>query len=493
VGHPKREKPPNIVLIMTDQQRFDSIGALGASWMKTPHLDRLVNEGVSFNNCFVNSPVCVTSRASLFHGKYPHKTGVFHNFQPWSPVWVQWLADKGYHCVNIGKMHINPYHELGGFHQRFPVENKDRPLFLNEHSRAFYDEWDKALKARGLKKPSRYNRYKQDPKKYLEALGCFEWELPEELHSDFFVGDFAKWWLEDRQSDAPLFLQIGFPGPHPPYDPVPRFLDLYKNTNIPVPDVTRNEIARQPHAQAMLRANMIEFNFDSIHWKNAPTNQELLSIRRHYAANVSMIDEKVGEIIRVLEKKNYLDNTLVIFTSDHADALGDHGHIQKWTMYDTVLRVPLIFWGPKLEIQNRSIDTPVELMDIASTVLELADIPIPSDWDSSSLWPSIVSGTPPVDGVVYSELARDHIQTGSEFIVMRRDDRIKIVWYLGETYGELYDLQADPLETVNLWEDPRFLDERDLLIQEIKDRIMSGMLHARDTALPTPQQPMKTN
>ena len=141
------KKLPNIIFVITDQQRFDTIAATGASWMQTPNLDKLVREGVSFNNCFVNSPVCVSSRASLFTGKYPHQSGVFSNFHPWEPTWVQWLSDIGYHCVNIGKMHINPYQAMGGFHQRFVVENKDRPLFLDEYSRAFYDEWDKILKS----------------------------------------------------------------------------------------------------------------------------------------------------------------------------------------------------------------------------------------------------------------------------------------------------------------------------------------------------------
>ena len=204
---------PNIVLIMTDQQRADTIGALGSPWMQTPHLDRLVNEGTSFTNCFVTSPVCVSSRASVFLGGYPHTTNVYTNFETWEPNWVQWLANAGYHCVNIGKMHINPYDAKGGFHQRFFVENKDRPLFLEDHERALYDEWDKALKARGLEKPSRYTRVRDDRDAFLKNLGCFTWETDGDMHPDNFVGDTAVWWLEDRKADSPFFLQIGFPGP----------------------------------------------------------------------------------------------------------------------------------------------------------------------------------------------------------------------------------------------------------------------------------------
>ena len=282
---------PNIILIMTDQQRADSINAMGAPWMKTPNLDRLVREGTAFSKCFVNSPVCVGARSSLFMGKFPHGTGIFTNFQPWEPTWVTSLAEVGYHCASIGKMHINPYDRLGGFHQRFPVENKDRPLFLDEHDRAFYDEWDKALKARRLTKPSRYQRIAEDPEGYREAVGCFPWELDEDMHSDMFIGDTALWWLEDRKADSPLFLQIGFPGPHPPYDPIPRYLDLYEKADIPVPTVTEDEITRQPRAHGVYRQNLIDNNFDSVAWRHDVTTDEILRIRRHYGANVTMIDE----------------------------------------------------------------------------------------------------------------------------------------------------------------------------------------------------------
>ena len=236
---------PNIILIMTDQQRFDTINALGASWMHTPNLDRLAVEGMSFSNCYVTSPLCSPSRASLFTGMYPHAHGVYSNFQKWQPTWVQWLSDIGYHCVNIGKMHTNPYDIGGGFHQRIVAENKDRPLFLDEHERAYYDDWDRALHARGIEKPTRYVRHKANAKAYKEAMGAFIWEHDEDMHSDNFVGDTVNWWLTERQSESPLFLQIGFPGPHPPFDPTERWLDHYKNVNIPTPTVTKEELDAQ--------------------------------------------------------------------------------------------------------------------------------------------------------------------------------------------------------------------------------------------------------
>jgi len=464
---------PNIILIMTDQQRADSIAAMGYPWMKTPTLDRLVNEGVAFKDCFVTSPVCVGSRASLFTGKYPHGCKVFSNFQPWQPTWVSSLADSGYHCVNIGKMHINPYDAPGGFHQRLIMENKDRPLFLEERDRAIYDEWDKALHARKLTKPSRYNRFEANPEDYKKAVGAFTWHLDEDMHPDHFIGDTACWWIRDRKNTDPLFLQIGFPGPHPPYDPTASELDKYSQADIPVPNVTEAEIEKQPAAQKKLRDNMFEYNFDSIAWRKDVSKEDILRLRRHYAANVSMIDQQIQRILEALDSRGYLDNALVIFTSDHADALGDHGHIQKWTMYDTVCRVPLIFWSKNLPLKNGIQDELVQLFDVAPTILEAAGLGIPHDFEARSVW-GLISGKgnyQPRDAV-YAELARDHIQTGSEFILMRRDHRWKVVLYLDDTYGELYDLNGDPDEVNNLWSDENYREIR----QELSDRCLKWLL-----------------
>jgi len=483
---------PNIILLMTDQQRADTIGALGAPWMKTPHLDRLAGEGAAFTECFVTSPVCVGARASLFTGKYPHGCQVFSNFQPWQPTWVGSLAHQGYHCVNIGKMHINPYDAPGGFHQRLIMENKDRPLFLEERDRAIYDEWDKALRARKLIKPSRYNRHAADPEGYKRALGAFAWDLDADMHPDNFIGDTACWWIGDRKNRDPLFLQIGFPGPHPPYDPTPDALAAYADVDIPLPTVSEAELRAQPPAQRQLRDNMIEFNFDSVAWRRDISPADLLRLRRHYAANVSMIDHQVGRIMAALDARGYLENALVIFTSDHADALGEHGHIQKWTMYDSVVRVPLIVWSKNLAIEKGTRDDLVQMFDIAPTILEAAGLEVPSDFEARTLWPTLSgrSDHQPRDAV-YAELARDHIQTGSEFILMRRDRRWKIVLYLDDAAGELYDLQADPGEVHNLWQDEALRGLRSELSDACLRWLARGSLITNRRSSRAPQQAMR--
>ena len=484
--------PPNIILIITDQQRWDTINALGTPWITTPTLDRLAREGTAFTHCYTTSPLCVSSRASLFSGCFPHMLNVYHNFDAWEPVWVRTLAQAGYHCVNIGKMHINPYDAKGGFHQRFPVENKDRALFLEEAERAIYDEWDKALNARGVTKPSRYTRFAKDPEGFKRALGAFEWDLPEDLHSDNFIGDTALWWLDQRKSTDPLFLEIGFCGPHPPYDPVARYLDMYRNVDIPVPQVTRDDLDNQPPALQALRRTMETGNFDSIAWRSDAKQSDLLRLRRHYAANITMIDEKIAQILDALERRGYLQNSVIVFTSDHGDNLGDHGHIQKHNMYEGAVRVPLIVWSPSRVPGARVIDHLVQWMDVAPTLLEVAGVEVPGNWESRSLWPLIEHPdvARPERDAVYAELARDHIQSAAELMIMRRERRWKTVFYLGESYGELYDLERDPGEVTNLWNSTEHRDVRDAQVDQLLRWQVAGTLRSRIGKRQRPQQPM---
>lgn len=486
------QKQPNIILIITDQQRWDTIHSLGASWMKTPTLDRLVAEGTAFTHCFTTSPVCVGARASLFTGCYPHMSNVFQNFDPWEPTWVSSLAQAGYHCVNIGKMHINPYDAKGGFHQRFPVENKDRALFLEEAQRAIYDEWDKALLANGVTKPTRFTRYAQDREGFLKALGAFVWDLPERLHSDNFIADTSLWWLEQRRAPNPLFLQIGFCGPHPPYDPPQRYIDMYKNAEIPEPVRSAEDFAGQTPALRALRKTLEEGNFDSTAWRGDASTADMLRMRRHYAANITMIDERIGDILAMLGRRGYLDDSIVIFTSDHGDNLGDHGQIQKHNMYEGAVRVPLIVRAPGKVAQGRRLDSLVQWMDIAPTVLEAAGVDVPKNWESESLWPMLRPDAEPAGGrnAVYAELGQDHIQSDAEMMIMRRDREWKLVFYLGQDNGELYDLKADPRETRNLWNDPQHAELRDSLVLKLLKWQLQATHRSRLRERAKPQQPM---
>lgn len=461
---------PNIFLIITDQQRYETIRALGYDYMVTPNLDRMVAEGVVFEQCHITAPSCAPSRASLFTGTWPHTNTVHKNKDPWTRTWVSDLADSGYYCVNIGKMHTEPLDAKFGFHERYVVENKDR--FLED--RYFSDEWDKALKAHGLVKQGRplYRTYPD----YRERMGAFEWELPENLQSDMFTGETAEWWIRNKpKPDAPLFMEIGFPGPHPPYDPTQRFLDLYTDKDLPVPVIKREDIEGQPQAFKDLRRHNVEVDHDSVVHVDNPDGKQLQRLWQHYLANVSMIDEKVGSILTALEEHGYLDDAVVFFTSDHGEALGEHGHIQKWTMYDCITRVPCIAWSPNRFGQPRSIKGLCQLMDLGPTILDLAGVKKPDWMEAQSLLPALEGE--PFEGrpFVIAEHGRDMFLNTMDFVTMIRTTGWKLVHFIDKPDGQLFNLQTDPAEEINLWDDPDCREIKSQLLDTLREfRIRSG-------------------
>ncbi|MCY4118357.1 MAG: sulfatase-like hydrolase/transferase [Caldilineaceae bacterium] len=465
---------PNIVLIVTDQQRFDTIAALGFDFMETPNLDRLVREGVSFTNCHITAPSCAPARASLFTGYYPHTTGILKNGDRWTRSWVENLSASGYHCVNVGKMHTTPFETPLGFHERYVVENKDRYL----EGRYYFDEWDKALRARGhVKQQRELYRRRED---YGESLGAFDWELPADLHSDNFVGDFAAWWLRCKpKPDGPLFLQVGFPGPHPPYDPTPDFAGRYLQKDLPIQPVTAEEIAGQPPPFQEMRQHNSQVDHDSVVHLLEPTPQQRQRQRAYYLANVSMIDEKIGELLQALEEKGYLEDAVVIFTSDHGDCLGDHGHSQKWTMYDTITRVPAIVWAPGRFTPGRSLDQLCSLFDFGPTILELAGLNVPDEFEAASLLPALEGRTWQGRDAVFAEHSRDGLLP-TDYMTMVRTAEWKLVHFLDEPFGQLFDLASDPHEIHNLWDDPIHTGQKQELLERLLAwRIRSG-LNAKD-------------
>ena len=462
---------PNIIFILTDQQRYDTIRSLGFPYMDTPNLDRMVDEGVSFTQTHVTAPSCAPSRASLFTGLFPHTTGVYKNEDTWRHSWVELLAEAGYYCVNVGKMHTYPFETPMGFHERHVVENKDRyypivPFYI--------DQWDKALWARGLEKPGRVTYRRRED--YRERLGAFEWELPEEMHPDFFVGDMASWWIDDHPKEEPLFLQIGFPGPHPPYDPIRRYAEPYLARDLPLPHVTEEELASQPPPLKALRRQHMEVDHDAVVHLAEPNQEQLHRQRAYYLANVTMIDEKIGQIFQALERNGYLEDSVVIFASDHGDCLGDHGHSQKWNMYEEVVHVPAIVWSPNRIDGGRKIDGLVQLMDLGPTILGLAGVPIPEEMEARSLLPALHAEEWEGRGHVFAEHGRDAILQEIEFMSMARDQRWKLVHFVDDPSGQLFDLVEDPKEMNNLWDSPAHEEKKQELLEAILNwRIQSDV------------------
>ncbi len=449
--------------------------------METPNLDRLVEEGVTFTDCHITAPLCVPSRASLFTGYYPHTTGVYSNQDSWQHTWVESLSANGYYSVNIGKMHTLPYEAPAGFHERYVVENKDRyladmPDLPSE--RFYFDEWDKALRARGLVKQQRefYRKWSD----YENRLGAYEWELPEDSHPDMFVGDMATWWLDVMPKlNRPLFMQVGFPGPHPPFDPIPRYAEQYLEKDLPLPEVSDSDLANQPPPLRAKREFYSEVDSDAIGYPLDPTEEQLHQMRAYYYANVSMIDEKVGEILDALEANGYTDDTIVIFASDHGEGLGDHGHIQKLAMYDEITRVPAIVWAPDRFGGGRRIEDLCQLMDLGPTVLDLADVPIPESMEAVSVVPALEGDEWDGREYVFTEQSLDlgFMREGMDegLMTMVRSDDWKLIHFLDESYGQLFDLDETPHEVNDRWDDPDAAETKQELLAVLRNwRIRSG-------------------
>ncbi|MYC22607.1 MAG: sulfatase-like hydrolase/transferase, partial [Caldilineaceae bacterium SB0662_bin_25] len=268
----------------------------------------------------------------------------------------------------------------------------------------------------------------------------------------------------------------------PPYDPTPRFSQAYVDKDLPLQPVTEQELAGQPPPFLAMRAHNAEVDHDSVMHLLDPTREQRHRQRAYYMANVSMIDEKVGELLAALEEQGYLENAVVIFTSDHGDCLGDHGHSQKWTMYDIITRVPTIVWAPNRFAGGRSLDQLCSLFDLGPTILELAGLETPEDFAAESLLPALEGESWPGRETVFAEHCRDGLLP-AEYMSMARTKDWKLVHFVGEPYGQLFDLVNDPGEVNNLWDDPAHAARKEELLHTLLTwRIRSG-LNAKDWAI----------
>lgn len=449
------EQKRNIVLIMTDQQRWDTIAAQGYDYMHTPGMDRLVKNGVSFRNAYCPGATCVASRAAIFTGYYPHNTGVY-GFNPWAHRrnWIQDLAEGGYWCANVGKMHFIPYFADGGFHERIVVENPTSPPV-----RAGFadDDWGHYLKLHGVERPM--DRHRDDPHWHAKHQSV-PWEYEEHLHSDVFIGNSAVAWVNSYNKDQPFFLQVGLTGPHEPYDPLPRHLDHYRDTNIPQPVWRDGELDKKPPQQQAFQDYFGKAEGEASVDMKGSSMEDLKKMRRHYFAKITTVDEQVSKVLDALEKRGFLENSVVIFCSDHGDMVGDHKLTYKWLMYDPVVHVPLIIYDPEMYgSANCAVQGKVNLMDLGPTILDYAGVEIPEGLEGRSLRPAL---NPDI-----SFEGESYVFCENNYLTMIRGDDWKLIHYAGQTYGELYDLKRDPNELENLWDDPESAAEKDRLLHEL--------------------------
>ncbi|HET6318455.1 MAG TPA: sulfatase-like hydrolase/transferase, partial [Chloroflexota bacterium] len=321
----------NLLFITTDQQRWDSLPCYGLEFMRTPHLDRLAREGIVFERAYTPAPLCVPMRAAMMSGLWPSTSGVMGNshwLDPSIPVWPQLVTSfgpqqggpggaevtrGGRKTAAIGKMHFHPWDARYGFLERISAEDK-RHTYLP-------DDYSKYLLAHGLRQ-----WHPTEKPGYFDWLQASVTPAPKRFHVDGFVGDRAAEWLAANAGAAggPFAAWVSFPGPHDPYDPPEELASMYYDAPIPEPVGGPEELATKPRAQQRRnRASResVQYQIDP----SSATPEQLRRWRAHYYANISLIDEGIGKILATLEQTGQLENTLIVFTSDHGDALGDHG------------------------------------------------------------------------------------------------------------------------------------------------------------------------
>ncbi|HUE76293.1 MAG TPA: sulfatase-like hydrolase/transferase, partial [Chloroflexota bacterium] len=362
---------PNIVFMMPDQLRSDFLSCYGATFIDTPNIDRLARRGVRFDRAYSEHPVCVPARAALMTGLHAVKTGVLDNGLALRPdrlacgieTWPEMLNANGYYTAAIGKMHFYPWDARLGFQYRSIAEDK-RWIHIR-------DDYFHYLHANGQRK---YHGNEHDG--YVENKGAIVNRLPWELQPDHFVGQEASKFIREYGQEGPFAMMVGFPGPHCPYDPAPEFLAEFDPANMPepVPDAGNTPGLRQQN----VAGNWAPWN--GVDYSEFTRTQKL-KLRAHYAALVKQIDHEVGQIIDALRDQNLLDNTVIIFASDHGDYLGDHNLIGKGHFYESSFHVPMIACGPSVERATVRDDL-VTLTDVTATILRIAGVNAPAHLDS---------------------------------------------------------------------------------------------------------------
>ena len=459
--------PTNLLFITTDQQRRDSLPCYGLDFMRTPALDRLAAEGLVFDHCIVPSPVCVPCRASIMGGQYPSTTGVLGNgswLPDHVPTWPALISATGRRTAGIGKMHFHPWDDLKGFDERIIAEDKRHFYLPDDHVRF--------LKSHGLERP-----HPTANPEYFESLGAPFTPWRKRFHVDGFVGDQAANWLA-RNARDPFAVWVSFPGPHDPYDPPEEMAGMYYDAPIPEPVGSPEELAHKPPAQrergrAARNSSVYRIDF------SRATPEHHRRWRAHYYANITLIDEGIGKIFSALESAGVLEETLIIFTSDHGDALGDHGLSFKTFFYDSMVRVPLIMRGPGVPRRRRSASL-VSTLDLIPLIYRTCGVTPPETLQGVDISPLLQDPSACIRDAAFSEI---------EGRVMVMTDRYKYARYRDGS-AELYDRVADPDEVVNLAGDPRHAEtERDLMVR-LLDHWMDNQT-CQATAVGVPQNPIR--
>jgi len=451
---------PNVLLICTDQQRYDALGAAGNPHIRTPHLDRLAGQGVRFDQCYVQAPVCGPSRASLMTGRYLHGHGLWANgvdIDPRAELFSASFAGAGYDCGLVGKFHL-------GAAQHGRVEPR-----VDDGFRVF--RWA-------------HDPYVESPENHFHAWlrqnhpGVLEAALTSENPHDAIdrlpvPQHYSHWVAQEsidfltvsRDRSKPFLLVANFFDPHHGFGAPEEFRSRYDAAELPPPVTSPDDLATKPDVYT--EASIASYAGAMPGFRDF-TAEQIQEFKAQYYAMVSLVDAEVGRLLDVLDREGLAENTLVVFTSDHGELLGDHQMLLKGPMmFDCSVRVPLILRWPGRFPAGVVREELVEWIDLAPTLLEVADVPPLPRGQGSSLVPLARGEELARKDWALSEYRNSgHPYDPAVHTTMLRTGDWKLVVHHGapsterKRDGELYDLALDPDELVNLWNDEASGDVR---------------------------------
>lgn len=432
---------PNILLITTDQQRWDAAGCNNPV-ARTPAIDRLAKEGVNFTQSYCAAAACQPSRASLLTGLYPPAHGVT---KTGAGLWLHKdqetfsarLGNAGYQTTAVGKMHAVPWDDACGFDRRVIIESK----YSSQN-----DAYRRHLAERGLTQ----HAVGHHTPGFGKANKGMASTLAQEDHIDGYIGrrgcEELAHLLESQKQEAsthdnPFLLWVSFCGPHDPYDPPAPYDTMYDPAAMPLPRRSADELDRLPPS---IRQRVESFGVEKMSLCGI-SDQEHQRLRALYLGNVSFIDAWVGRLLDQLKQANVQDNTLVIFTSDHADYLGDHDLLWKaFLPSDADMRVPLIMRWP-MALKPQQSDAFASGVDLMPTLLAAAQAGPPAATHGRNL----------LEADAREASSRDHLLMFGEPCHWRwRDRNWAYTHWPDQPFDTLYDLVNDPHELNNLLAPP---------------------------------------
>jgi len=496
---PSTGRRPNVLLISTDQQRGDCIG-LDRRGVRTPHIDRIGRDGTRFAKCITPHPMCQPARASILTGKLPYSHGVRDNGRNLDAAIGELglggvFSGAGYDTRFIGKAHFSSnetFHPTGTpecYHSTadFPADwggpyfgFRHVELMLRPHHHCTWKDapytlhYENFLDGDGMGR-IRWSRAKEQVEPLSSHFQAWRSALEPGWHSTPWIGDRAIDLIENSH-DKPFFAWVSFPDPHPPFLAPKPWANMYHPDEVDLPVHRVLDLDRRPWWHRAFLESPVRWNLKREHAEGGTnwgvtkplSEQQLRDITAIYYGMISWVDDQVGRILSALERTGQLDNTVVVFISDHGEWLGDHGLLLKGPMlYDGLLRVPCLIFGP-LVPAGRTVTDPVSTVDLRQTLADLCGLEASGD-SGRSLCP-VMTGSERREFAL-NEWEVDASRSGIDMdLTTVRSDRYRMSVDLKTDTGELYDLHDDPDEMSNLFDDAGYASVRTEHMDMIRSR-----------------------